>query len=97
MLYLEAFLSRRRPRIARNLTQLRPSRLLTSREGTGQPKLRGDTVNAMSRIQILDDNHLIAGGHAFAGGNDRPGEEQLPDLSDIRTHVCSIVDHDHSP
>lgn len=51
----------------------------------------------MSRIQILDDNHLVASGHAFARGNDRPGEEQLPNLGYIRLHVCRTVDPDHSP
>jgi hypothetical protein len=68
------------------LLQPRLARLLTGGEGAGQAKLRGDTVNTMSRVKVLDYNHLVTGGHAFAGGNNGPGEEQLPDLGHVRIH-----------
>jgi hypothetical protein len=30
-------------------------------------------------VQVLDDDHLVAGGAALARGDGGPGEEQLPD------------------
>lgn len=34
----------------------------------------------MSRVQVLDDNHLVAGCEALARGDDGPREEEFPDL-----------------
>ena len=42
--------------------------------------LRGDAVDAVDGVEVLDDDHLEAGGGALAGGDDGPGEEELPDL-----------------
>lgn len=66
------------------------ARRLTGGESTGQAKLRGEAVNTMSRVKVLDYNHLVTGGHAFAGGNNGPGEEQLPDLGHVRIHGKSL-------
>lgn len=54
--------------------------LLASSEGTGQSELRGNPVDAMGRVQILNHHHLVAGGEPLAGSDDGPGEEEFPDL-----------------
>lgn len=45
--------------------------------------LRGDAVDAVDGVEVLDDDHLEAGGAALAGGNDGPREEELPDLGGV--------------
>lgn len=42
--------------------------------------LRGDAVDAVDGVEVLDDDHLEAGGAALAGSDDGPREEELPDL-----------------
>ena len=45
---------------------------------TMETELRAEAVDAVGGIQILDHNHLVAGGAALARGDARPGEEELP-------------------
>jgi hypothetical protein len=45
----------------------------------------------MSRTQVLEDNHLVAGGYAFARGNDRLGENHVLYLRYIRIHKYNGV------
>lgn len=66
--------------INNHLRQTRLARLPAGLEGTGEAVLRGNPVDAVRRVQVLDDNHLVAGGGALAGGDDGPGEEEFPDL-----------------
>jgi hypothetical protein len=49
-------------------------------ESTRQAKLRADSVDTVDRVEVLDHQDLEAGGTALARGDDRPGEEELPDL-----------------
>jgi hypothetical protein len=37
----------------------------------------------VSGVQVLDNHDLEAGGATLAGGNDGPGEEELPDLKEV--------------
>jgi hypothetical protein len=71
--------------------QPRLASFLASGEGTSKSELRADTVNPMSRVKVFDDNHLVTGGHSFARGDDRPGEEQLPDLEYVRLPESNVV------
>jgi hypothetical protein len=52
-------------------------------ESTSKAILTEHSVNAVSRIQILDDDHLVAGSRALTRGDDGPGEEEFPNLSNI--------------
>lgn len=82
--WFNAELARRRQFVAINhLRQARLARLPAGLEGTGEAVLRGNPVDAVRRVQVLDNNHLVAGGRALAGGDDGPGEEELPDLSKL--------------
>lgn len=63
-----------------HLRQARLARLPAGLEGTGEAVLRGNAVDAVRRVQVLDNNHLVASGRALAGGDDGPGEEEFPDL-----------------
>jgi hypothetical protein len=42
--------------------------------------LGGDALDAVRGVEVLDDDHLEAGGAALAGGDGGPGKEELPDL-----------------
>ena len=42
--------------------------------------LAGNTFDPMSRVDILDQNNLIASGSSLAGNNGSPGKEELPNL-----------------
>lgn len=53
---------------------------LASGQGTGKSELGADSVDTVGGVQVLDDDHLVAGGHSLAGGDDGPGEEEFPDL-----------------
>jgi hypothetical protein len=46
-----------------------------------------DSVNAVARVEVLDNNHLEAGGGTLAGSNGRVGQEELPDLAGVSFHV----------
>ena len=39
-----------------------------------------EAVHAVRGVQVLLDHNLEASGAALPGSNDRPGEEELPDL-----------------
>lgn len=57
---------------------------LAGGEGTGESELGANSVDAVRRVQVLNYYHLVAGGHTFAGGDDGPSEEKLPDLLTVR-------------
>lgn len=42
----------------------------------------------MGGVEVLDDDHLEAGGAALAGGDDGPGEEELPDAVPLLAVLC---------
>ena len=44
--------------------------------------LRGDALDAVGGVEVLDHGHLEARGAALARRDDGPGEEELPDLQD---------------
>lgn len=69
-----------------SLRQPRLASSAASRKGTGEAKLRGNTVDAVSRVQVLNHDHLVAGGGTLARGDDGPGEEKFPDLSTVSTN-----------
>lgn len=48
-------------------------------KGTREAKLRSNAVDALGGVQVLHDDHLEASGAALARGDDRPGQEELPD------------------
>jgi hypothetical protein len=66
-----------------DLMQSRFARLSARSESTSKAILTEHTVDAVSRIQILDDDHLVAGSRALTRGDDGPGEEEFPNLSNI--------------
>lgn len=43
-------------------------------------ELRLKAVDAVRRVEVLDEGDLEAGGGALAGGDGRGGEEVFPDL-----------------
>lgn len=49
--------------------------------------LGGDALDAVGGVEVLDYDHLEAGGAALAGGDGGPGEEELPDL-EVLIEVC---------
>jgi hypothetical protein len=53
---------------------------LGSGQSAVEAKLRRVSGNAVSGVEVLDDQDLEASGAALAGSNDRPGEEELPNL-----------------
>lgn len=60
---------------------------LASGQGTRETILGVDSVNAVARVEVLDNNHLEAGGGTLAGSNGRVGQEELPDLAGVSFHV----------
>lgn len=50
-----------------------------------EAELRGDALDTMRRVDVLDQRDLEASGAALAGGDGGVGEEVLPDL------VLSVV------
>lgn len=58
-----------------------------------EAKLRRDAVNAVDGVEVLDDEHLEAGGAALAGSDHRPGEEELPDLQCVSHSVIHSGQH----
>lgn len=51
--------------------------------GTSETELGVDTLNAVRRVDILDQGDLPAGGTALAGGDCRGSKEILPDLDRV--------------
>lgn len=49
-------------------------------DSAGEAELRGDAINAVGGVEVLDDDHLETGGATLARGDDGPCEEELPDL-----------------
>lgn len=47
---------------------------------SGDPKLAWYPFNTVGRINVLDENDLIASSTTLTGNYGRPGEEDLPDL-----------------
>lgn len=39
-----------------------------------------DAVDAVGRVDVLDQSHLVAGGSSLTGGNGGVSKEELPDL-----------------
>ena len=52
----------------------------TGLKRAAQTPLRRDALDAVRRVDILDERDLVAGGAALAGGDGAVGEEELPDL-----------------
>lgn len=53
--------------------------------------MRGNTIDAMGRVDILHCHYLIAGGTALARGNDGPGKEELPYLLIVSNSVAVVT------
>ena len=53
---------------------------LAASESTRETKLRADATDAVGGVEILDNEHLEAGGGTLARGNDGPSKEEFPDL-----------------
>lgn len=49
-------------------------------DSTGQAKLRRNAIDAMSRVQVLHNDELVASGATLASSDNGPGEEELPNL-----------------
>lgn len=47
----------------------------------GQRELGLNSLNSVSRVNILDKNNLEARGRALSGSNGRRGKEVFPDLN----------------
>lgn len=58
---------------------------LAASQSAEDTKLRGVAVDAVSGVEVLDDEDLEASGGALAGGNDGPGKEEFPDLVAVST------------
>lgn len=68
---------------------------LAGSKSTGDTELSVKAVHTVRGVQVLLDHNLEARGAALPRGNDRPGEEELPDLqltkvSDI--HLAVVGD-----
>ena len=61
---------------------------LAGSKSTGDTELSVEAVHAVRSVQVLLDHDLEARGATLPGGNDRPGEEELPDLQ--LTNVSDI-------
>ena len=46
-----------------------------------------EAVHAVRGVQVLLDHNLEASGAALPGSNDRPGEEELPDLQKVVSKI----------
>ena len=76
------------------LGQLGLAGLAASLKSTGQAVLRRDTVDTVGRVEVLHNDHLVAGSHTFAGSDDGPGEEKLPNLLRVRIDdLDERIDH----
>lgn len=53
---------------------------LALRKSGVNTKLRPVAADTVRGVEVLDDEHLEAGGAALSRGNDGPGEEEFPDL-----------------
>lgn len=69
------------------LGKARLSSLLAGLEGSVQTKLGWNTVDAVESVQVLVNNHLVAGSETIARSDNRPGEEKFPDLKMIRFDI----------
>ena len=60
--------------------------------GTSEAELGLDTLNTVSRVDVLDEGELPAGSTALAGGNSGCGEEVFPDLDKLvmYMYICSM-------
>lgn len=61
------------------LRQDRPSGGASRGEGARQAELGREALDAVGGVQVLDHDHLEAGGAALARGDGGPGQEELPD------------------
>lgn len=50
---------------------------------TSETVLGGDALNAVGRVDVLDQGELPAGGTALAGGDGGGSQEVLPDLKNV--------------
>jgi hypothetical protein len=46
----------------------------------GESMLGRDALDSVSRVDVLDESDLVAGGTTLAGDDGRVGKEELPDL-----------------
>jgi hypothetical protein len=69
-----------KPTSSNRLRQTRLAGPPTRLQRTSEPVLRWDTEDTVGRVEVLDDDHLVAGRGALARGDDGPGEEEFPDL-----------------
>lgn len=53
---------------------------LASSEGARKTELRRDSLDTMSRVNVLDQGDLVAGGGALTGDDGGGGKEEFPDL-----------------
>lgn len=56
-----------------------PSGSTSRGEGTREAELGADPLDTVGGVEVLDHDHLEAGGAALAGGDGGPGQEELPD------------------
>lgn len=61
------------------LGENRPSSGTSRGQGTRQAELGREPLDTVDGVQVLDHDHLEAGGAALARGDDGPGQEELPD------------------
>lgn len=60
-------------------------------ESARDAELGTDTVDAVRRVEVLDDQNLEASGATLARSNDRPGHEELPNLEHRSvTWLCHV-------
>jgi hypothetical protein len=62
------------------LGESRPAGLFAGLESARQRVLRGDAVDAVNAVEVLDQGDLVTRGRALARGNCGGREEVLPDL-----------------
>ncbi len=60
---------------------------LASGEGAAEAVLGVDAVNAVARVEVLNNHHLEAGCGTLARSNGRVGQEQLPDLNCVSLYI----------
>ena len=56
-----------------------------------ESELRRNALNAVGRVQVLDDEHLEARSAALTRRNDGPGQEEFPDLLTVSPQRCVLL------
>lgn len=73
------------------LGKARLSSLLAGLEGSIQTKLGWHTVDAVESVQVLVNNHLVAGSKTITRSDNRPGEEKFPDLKRTKLDILKSM------